>query len=314
MAFKRYLLLTISFVILALVIIYYNPMLLLLQLSEANIVFILLGLVASVVTCFLRVLKWKVLMNRISFTSLFPTQMLGMAISNLTPGKIGEPLKAVILKMGEKIPVSKTMPSIIWERIIDVVALIIIFLISLQFLALESEFFLLGSVSTGIFVVLIALLIIILYKKGIGMKIFRFLIKFPVMNKLSEEFMRSFYKSKIQKSWLVKCFVITIAAWLIEGVILYFSFLALGVETSPLVMAGVIAISALIGVLSMLPGGIGSIEIVMIILLEAMGIGSGFVVTGIIIFRIVSFWFSLMLGGLSFFYLGRKTDIRNVLK
>lgn len=312
MALKRLIFLGISFLIIASIVLYSNPALLVSELARVNFTFIALGLMISTISIIFRVLKWNVLIKDVSFTELFPVQTLGITISNFTPGKIAEPVKAILLKLRKGVPVSVSLHSIIWERIFDLTVAILMSLMAVHLLASNSKFFFIGFLSIGIFVFLIALLFVILYNKKIGMKVFRLVTKLPVLNRLKENFMTAFYENRLKTTSLIKSFLLTIVPWLLEGVIFYFAFLSLGIETSPFVLSGIIVLSVLIGLVSMLPGGLGSTEFVMIILLELIGLRGTTAITGMLIYRFMSFWYGAFIGGLSFIYLSRKIDLKNI--
>ena len=310
---KRYLLIGISLIILLLLIWYANPVALGSVVLGSNPYYLLAAfIVATLATC-LRVLKWKVLLNNVSFSELFPVQMFGMAISNFTPGKIAEPLKAIILKARKGIAVALSLPSIIWERIIDVIILIAFSLIALQLLGFQSKLMILSFISIGLFGVLIILLLFVLYNRKFGYRLFGLLHKLPLVKKLSDDFMKNFYESEIKKRALGSCFIITAAAWFLDGVVFYLTMMALGITISPILLAGIIALSVLIGVASTLPGGLGSTEAVMILLLGIVGVQSTTAVAGVMLSRLVSFWYGTLIGAASFIYLSRKIDMKKIL-
>jgi uncharacterized protein (TIRG00374 family) len=180
-------------------------------------------------------------------------------------------------------------------------------LIAIPFLT--KTFFLISSISIAAFLGIIIVFLIILYNKNIGIKIFNFIRRFPVLKKISKNFIKTFYKSRIEKKRLVGCFLLTVIPWFFEGVVLYLSLLALGVYSNPLILAGIVALSLLIGIASSLPGGLGSTEAVMVIVLGMIGIESTIGIAGIMLARFLTFWYGAFVGALSFFYLSRKIDL-----
>ena len=309
----QFILTLISILILAAIIWFADPVRLISYISKSNIYFIFLGFVASTLATLFRVLKWKVLLKNVNFKELIPIQILGLTISNFTPGKAAEPIKAFILKAIKGIDISKSLPTIIWERILDLIVLITIALLSVNFLALEKSFFMLTLGAVSIFVVFIIVLLVILHSQKLGMKIFRFLKKFPVLKKISDNFIKIFYESKISKKRISLSLVITLIPWILEGFIMYFALLALGINISPFLLAGMIAISTLVGVASFLPGGLGSFEAALVFLLTIMGVESSLSVTGVILGRLLSFWYATLLGGISFLYLSRKINFHELI-
>ena len=307
MAKKRILLIGLSIAILIGIILYADPVLLLSILSKSDLKYVILAFIVANISMSLRVLKWRVLLKNVGFLELFPVQIFGMAASNFTPGKIAEPTKAVILKMKKGTAVSKTLPTVIWERIMDILVIIMFSLIAIPFLT--QAFLLISSISIALFLGLIITFLIILYKKNIGIRVFNFIRRFPILKRISKDFIKTFYKSKIEKKRLIGCFLLTIIPWFFEGVVLYLSFLALGINSNPLLLAGVVALSLLIGIASSLPGGLGSTEAVMVIILGIIGIESTIGIAGIMLARFLTFWYGAFAGALCFFYLSKKIDL-----
>ena len=308
----RFVLILISFLILFGIIWYANPALLISYLSTSNLGYVALGLLASSLALFFRVLKWRVLLDGVGFRELVPVQLFGMAISNFTPGKAAEPTKALVLKLKKGLDVSKTLPSVIWERVMDIIIIVLIALLAIPFLGIRANFYLISLFSVGVFVFLIVLLLIILYSKRVGLFVFGLLKKIPFLRGISSGFMDAFYQARISKTKLILCFLITIIPWVLDGFVIYFSMLALGFELSILVAIGISALAVLIGIACFLPGGIGSAETVGVLLLGLVGAGPALATAGIFLARFLSFWFSVVLGGLSFIYLSKKIDLKGL--
>lgn len=311
---KKIMPISIGLVILFMIIWFANPGVILNYFVKVDLGYVFLAFMLSTVLVFFRVAKWKVLFEDVSLVVLIPVQMLGIAISNLTPGKIGEPAKALLLKMRNGIAVSVSLSTIIWERIADVVMLILLSFFAIQSLSAESRLYAMGFISIGAFVLVILLLLVVMYSRSFGSKMISFFAKFPVLKKMDKGFIRAFYNSKIKKSQLAACFLFTVFAWGLEGFGMYFCFMALGIVVNPLLMSGIIALSVLIGILSMLPGGMGSTDAVMFFLLGMTGIETGAATAGMLLYRLTSFWYGIFLGGLSFLYLSKKIDVNKILK
>ncbi len=307
---KRLLLICLSIAILIGIIFYADPVLLFSTLSKSDLRYVALAFVITNISMSIRVLKWRVLLKGVSFSELFPVQLFGITVSNFTPGKVAEPTKAVILKLRKGIAVSKTLPTVIWERIMDLIVIIMFSLIVIPILG--GYFFLLSFASISVFLALIAFFLIILYRRSLGIKVFNFIRRFPILKRISKNFIETFYKKRVEKKRLLACFLLTIIPWFLEGLILYLALLALGVQSEPLILAGVVALSILIGIASSLPGGLGSTEAVMIILIGLIGIDSTAGIAGIMLARGLTFWYGAFIGALSFVYLSRKINLSGI--
>ena len=303
----------ISIIILATVIWYANPSTLLGVLIKSDMRMVFLGIGISLVAMAFRVLKWRVLLEGVGFLQLFPVQVLGMTISNFTPGKIGEPAKAVILKLNSNIDVSRSLPSIIWERVMDVLVLIVLSLTAMNLLSVGTRFYFIGIASVAAFLGLIIFMLLILHNRRIGNRIFSVLRRVPFLKSVSGEFLDTFYDSRIKKGRIVVCLVFTLVPWLLEGVMLYLALAALGVFQEPFVLAGVVALAVLVGVASSLPGGLGSTEVVMSMLLGILGIPATTAIAGTMLYRFLSFWFGSFVGCMCLIYLSRRIELKGIL-
>ncbi len=307
----------VSVLILVLLVLYADPAKFMSIILKSDYRLILAAFIISSFSIFLRITKWKVLVGNISFSRITPVQLLGMTISNFSPGKLGEPVKAIILKLVDNRPVSSVMPSIVWERILDIVVLIGLAIIgAYSFISLGAQFYLISVIVVIAFSTLLIIGLLVLYKKRFADFIFRFLRRLPVLNRMSESFVKTFQETKVNKQRVIYSFIFTLIAWVLEGFVLYYSFLSIGVTLSPIMLASMFALATMIGIASSLPGGIGSTDVVMTVFLASFGVEKSVAITGILLARFLSIWYLNLLGGLSFIYLTRKLNIsmRSILR
>lgn len=306
--------LAISLAVLMGVVYFSNPFVIADKFANSSYEYIAAAFALSLFALMLGTLKWHTLLKKLKLRELFPVQMLGYTISNFTPAKAGEPAKAVLLKMRSNIPVSHSLPSIIWERVLDVIVLLVFSMVAVSTVSVSSNFFLPSVVSIMIFASVVVVSLSVLYSEKFGRRLFSLLRKLPVLRRLQGDFMDLFYKSQIEKTRIAKSFVLTFVTWFTIGCVLYLSLMAFGVAQNPLVLTGIVALSVVIGIASSLPGGIGTTEIVMIFLLGVVGVDAGVAAAATITFRLATIWMTNILGGVSFVYLSRKFNVKNLLK
>jgi uncharacterized protein (TIRG00374 family) len=99
-------------------------------------------------------------------------------------------------------------------------------------------------------------------------------------------------------------FLIGLAAWAAEGIGLYFILNLIGSSISMTQSIGVYAASMLVGALSFIPGGIGSTEATMVVLLTLLGVEPAPALAATLICRIATLWFAVALGLLALWRLG----------
>ncbi|MEW6221706.1 MAG: lysylphosphatidylglycerol synthase transmembrane domain-containing protein [Candidatus Hadarchaeota archaeon] len=287
-----------------------NPSLLAETIPKIDLGYLLVAFAFLNCSLLTRAMKWKVLLPsacKISFRSLFLVQVLGVAISNFTPAKVGEPVKAVILKAKEKRAVSETLPSIIWERILDLLALLLLGTVGAVFLLGALGFLRPLILSIGITIEAVLLLLLLLYSRAFGGRVFSLIRKLPALNKRAgNRFLAAFYAQKISVSKKLSSFFLTLFTWFLEGLVLYSISLSFGVVLSPLAVVGVYAVSVLVGVFSFLPGGLGPTELVIATFFGWMGVEKTTGVTVALVTRALTLSYVTALGGGSFVYLRRR--------
>jgi glycosyltransferase 2 family protein len=90
--------------------------------------------------------------------------------------------------------------------------------------------------------------------------------------------------------------VFGLLAWGAEGLGFWLILDRLGAELSPLTATGIYAAGILAGALSFIPGGLGSTEAVMVLLLGLTGLGTSEAVAATLICRIATLWFAVAIG------------------
>ena len=91
---------------------------------------------------------------------------------------------------------------------------------------------------------------------------------------------------------------LALIAWGAEGVAFHVILEALGVDTSLGLAVGIYSVSVLAGALSFIPGGLGSTETVMILLLKLVGADTATAVAATLICRLATLWFAVIIGGI----------------
>jgi uncharacterized protein (TIRG00374 family) len=196
---------------------------------------------------------------------------------------------------------------------LDLVVLIFFSLVIINTISLETNFSYIGYLGVAIFVVLIVLVVLVMKYRSFGVRLLKITKKMPVLKRVSEGFIDTFYSVKIKKSGILKSLLLTSLAWIIDGISFYFAFLSIGIQMNPLILVGILSLSVIIGVASFLPGGIGSTEIVMVLLFGAIGIGGSVAVSGILLSRLVTFWWSVFIGVIVLINLSRKMNLKNLI-
>src|SRR3954468_24413348 len=97
---------------------------------EADARLLLLGVGVTMMTYALRAFRWQYLLAPIGptrFTTAFQTTVIGFAASFLLPARAGEVLRPYLLARRERLPATACFATIIVERLLDLVTVLLLF-------------------------------------------------------------------------------------------------------------------------------------------------------------------------------------------
>jgi uncharacterized protein (TIRG00374 family) len=306
----NFILLATSLILLVVLLIYSNFFEVLSILSKANLTFIPLAYFLWFASLLLRSLRWKFLLKKVGmkvkFWKVAKVYAIGMFISNLTPLKTGEPIRSVFLKIMDGKNISSSLPSIFIEKIFDVTVLILFSIFGLAFLGLSKfSFWLILAILVYVLAFGIGTYILISkerVKKFFEriVKLFSFLKFMKKFEKKVESFSIGLHEAFVKYNtprMLGAAFAYSLAIWIVEGTILFMSFLMLDTYVNPFLVIAVWAISILVGVITFLPGGLGSSEgVSMLIFTTFLSISPAKVLAAAILARIFSYWNYILVG------------------
>lgn len=94
--------------------------------ANANILWVIVFILITLLGHYLRALRWKFILNSVkpdtSMTNLFGALMVGYGVNCVTP-KLGEVTRAVLIGKWEKLSRSSMFGTVILERVIDIISL-----------------------------------------------------------------------------------------------------------------------------------------------------------------------------------------------
>lgn len=259
--------------------------------ETSNLIYIIPLVVASYL---IRGLRWNFLL-RSSQIKIGIKESLGIFFSGMafgvTPAKVGEIIKAHILKKNHSQPLSKTAPIIFIERYYDLVGIVIILLIGMWFIELQK------ILITILFVIALSLMILS-QQKNIFEKILRKTSKLPVLKKYAKNILLSYdtISSLLKPKVYVKSIAYSIAAWSTESLAVFFIFDGFNVNLEVPVAMFIFTSSTLLGGISLIPGGIGVAEGGMLGLLLLNNIDYTTAFSSVLLVRIMTLWLSVIIG------------------
>ena len=265
--------------------------------GKFNLLLIPVLLLLSFLNYLSRFIKWdyylSVVKVKISKYDSFSTFMSGLIMS-VTPAKLGELLKSVLVKEITGEPISKTAPIIFAERITDFLSLLLI--------AITGAFaFDYGGDITLIIAVIFIVIIIIISNKKIALTIINLFEKIPLLKKYLHN-IHSAYESSYKLLKLKPLLLMTLLSlfsWSFECYGYYLVLSNFRVDVGFLWASFSYSFSTIVGALSMLPGGLGLTEGSLTFLLVQKNIPVDVSVATTFIIRVMTLWFAVLVGIIS---------------
>lgn len=319
MKYHAWILLAVGVVILAALVLFIGPEKIEEAVSMADPWYIALALILQFVLYGLWTERWAINVNAVGISvnrlSLLPIVLVGMAINNITPSARGggEPVRAYILSKFSQSPMEKSFASVIADRGLDTFPLFFLAIISIiaAVLYLKLPFILILTLVISL-VLLLILFIIALYMSinpDIGEKVTKWIVNLVKRfskkdhSKLEENALKALYGFQTgihsiigNKKVLYYALPLSFLIWFIEIIRLYIIFLAFDTHVSLLVIASVFVIAAMIAFIPVLPGGVGAVDGMMILLFSISGVSPSISAAATIIERLISFWLTSFLG------------------
>lgn len=271
------------------------------SIAKANIIFLIFAAFISVFALLVKIMRWKVLVSRISFKDSVFSFLPALFIANLTPARIGEPVRSFFLKKITGHAVSYTIPRVIIERALDLLSLVILSIVGIFLFSFGLEY---PTLSIVLLTAFIVLMILVLKSKRAISKVFGILFKLFSLHKTrkwktrSEEITEKFHNGMhVQKRILLSAFLLSLIVWFLEGFAFYLVMISLNIELPPIFIVAVFAFSVLMGTVSFLPGGIGSTEFVFVLILS-VHIATAQATAIVILGRFLTFWLTMFICGI----------------
>jgi uncharacterized protein (TIRG00374 family) len=242
-----------------------------------------------------RFLRWLYYLKilKVSVPLLTNAAIFAAGLSmTISPGKLGEVLKSVFVRQASGAPVARTAPAVVAERATDGTGMVAWGFLGAFALGL-------GPGTMVLFLAVAALGIAVLRSKRLSLLAERALLKLPLLDRLAPH-LGDFHASSnelLSSRPLVVGTLISFLSWGLECLAVYLCAVGLGTDMSFLLVVFVFAVSSLIGVLSMLPGGIGAVEAGLYgQFVTVAGLPAGLAAALTVMIRLATLWFATVVG------------------
>lgn len=254
---------------------------------------VILGL--SLLNYALRFWRWDWYLKKLSHTRLprrrhLAYYLCGFALST-TPGKAGETVRSLYLKR-HNISYAHTISTFFVERFQDLLSIVLI--------SCAAGFLFQGY---GPVVLVTGLIVFgslpLLHSRKVLQGLTDWSQQHPGKLGSALAHLVTLLKSSallLRNQELIVGLLIGFMAWLAEALGFWFLLHWLGQDVSVLMAVSIYGVAVLIGAISFLPGGLGSTEAVMTLLLVSLGVEQSVAVAATLICRIATLWFAVFLG------------------
>ena len=221
----------------------------------------------------------------------FKIYMAGFAMS-VTPGKVGELIKSQFLKSKYGVSRKNTLPIIISEYFYHMVGVLVVSILGVYYF--EFSLYIIILTSALIITTLTIISSETFFKKFVNLISKRNFLK-KYVSPISDSHII------LKKSTRGKIFIISsglsIAFWLTEVLIVYFVFLSFNILNFEFFkIAAIYTTSLILGMLSFLPMGVGVVEGSLAGFLNYEGIDISIALTLVILIRIFTRWYGVLVG------------------
>ncbi len=276
-----------------------------------NLESIILILMISTFSLFLWVFRMKFLLERrykIGFFALFPVHAYSVALSNMIPGRTSTIMRAAFLKVIKSIPFKFSFVSIFLERLSNIIILTILSTFIVYYIGFSVYLFPLVIIFCAIFVALALMQSRLLKNLFIS-----FINRLGLKDKKMKNDIGIIFRDLKISNFFIIPLAYSLIIWIANGLIFYITLSSLGAEIDVFKVIVFYAFSLIVGLVSLLPGGIGSTEAVLTSLLVSSGIDFSVATASVLIGRFFTLGYLLFVGIIMSFFI-KSEKIENIKK
>jgi glycosyltransferase 2 family protein len=263
-------------------------------------------LALSLVNYLLRFVRWEIYLRQMECSV---PRMLSLAYYlagfafTTTPGKAGEAVRSLYLKRHD-VSYVDSLAAFFSERLIDLVVMALLAAVgALAFPGYEWP-----VVAT---IVVVVVLLSLVHSHWVQNTLDRLSPLLPTSRlRLVAAHLTELLRSS---SGLLKArplhsgLLLGLLAWGAEGIAFWVILESLGIHFPVALAVGIYSLGVLAGALSFIPGGLGSTEASMVLMLTLMGADATSAVAATLICRLATLWFAVLIGGIMMIILESRT-------
>lgn len=288
-------------------------------LKLSNLWLVLLAIVIQIFTYFLYTWRWNII-NKTANMDLgikksLPMVLVSLAVNNITPSGRGggEPVRAYLLAKEGHFKFEDTFATVIADRALDtfpfvILAILTIIGIILTF-SLDIKLIAFLVICVTLITAAVILLIYVCINEAFGVKLTSWIIK--IVRRLYKKFNEGTEQRIIEavkvfqarmnallrdRTILYHALPLSFVIWIFEILRVYVVFLAFGANVSPIIIGEVFILASFVGMIPLLPGGLGAVDGIMILFYATAGIAASISAAATVVERLISFWMTTFVG------------------
>jgi uncharacterized protein (TIRG00374 family) len=247
-----------------------------------------------------RWLKWEFYLSRLEIRGVRRVDSLLTFLSGfvltVTPGKVGEVFKSVVLFETYGVPVARTAPIVVAERVTDVIGVVV--LIMIGSIGLSG-----GLLWAGIGTAAVLTLVGVVSSRRLSLGLIALVERLPGAFRRLGPRLHEAYDSlatTVHPSNLLVPAVLSVGAWALECAALWIILRGLGDRTGFGLATFFYATSTLAGAIVPVPGGLGVTETSLQGQMQQLGhVGAAASTAAMILVRLATLWFAVLVGFLA---------------
>jgi uncharacterized membrane protein YbhN (UPF0104 family) len=254
-----------------------------------------------------RWLKWEFYLARLAIRGVGRTDSILTFLSGfvltVTPGKVGEVFKSLVLFETHGVPVARTAPIVVAERVTDVIGVVVLIVIgSLGFSG--------GLFWAGLGAAAVLALVVVVSSRRLSVALIGVVERLPgpfrrIGPKLHEAY--DSLATLVRPLNLVVPTILSIGAWFLECAALWVILQGFGQSTGLGLAVFFYATSTLAGALVPVPGGLGVTETSLQGQLQELGhVAATTATASMILVRFATLWFAVLVGFVALSLLKRR--------
>jgi uncharacterized protein (TIRG00374 family) len=243
----------------------------------------------------LRFVRWEIYLLilgiRLRRTDSLFVFLSGFVLT-ITPGKVGEVFKSAVLAQTHEVPIARTAPIVIAERLSDLIGVVLLIVLGSAGFASGGRWAIAGTL------VVLTGLALIVWERPLN-ELLIFVQRHPKVGRFEPKLREAVVSLRLlcQPRTLGPPLVLSVLAWASEGVALWVLLKGFGARAPLLLSVFFYETASLAGALIPVPGGLGVVETMLREQLVRLGgVPAAVATSSMILVRFATLWWAVLVG------------------